>query len=257
MEVISARGISPALLCACILVLAGCGGGALTWDPPEEPRAVYAPGTSYTVKSGDTLYSISWRNRLDWKDLARWNGLADGGLIYPGQVLRLTPPAGTTSSSAAQRTPSRASNPGTSASPGGSKTPAQASGSSAASRVAAWYWPATGPVVTSFNDKNSLGNGLDIGGRMGDPVRAAAAGRVVYAGSGLMGYGQLIIVKHNDTFLSAYGHNRTLAVKEGDTVKIGQKIAEIGEGPGKKPLLHFEIRVDGKPVDPIRYLPRR
>lgn len=112
-------------------------------------------------------------------------------------------------------------------------------------------------MVAGFGDKNSMGQGLDIGGRLGDPVRAAANGRVVYAGSGLIGYGKLIIIKHNDTFLSAYGHNRTMTVKEGDPVKVGQKIAEIGEGPGDKPLLHFEIRVNGKPVNPARYLPKR
>ena len=257
MEIISSPAITRALLCAGILALAGCSGRALTWEPAEQPKAVYAPGTSYTVRSGDTLYSIAWRNRLDWRDLARWNGLADGGLIYPGQVLRLTPAARTSNNNATPNSPGSTTRPGSSVPSGTGKTPTPAGGSSPPVMVAGWYWPATGPVVATFNNKNSLGNGLDIGGRIGDPVRAAAGGRVVYAGSGLIGYGQLIIVKHNDTFLSAYGHNRTLAVKEGDLVKIGQKIAEIGEGPGKKPLLHFEIRVDGKPVDPIRYLPRR
>jgi len=111
--------------------------------------------------------------------------------------------------------------------------------------------------LAGFGTPGSAGKGLDIGGRSGDPVRAAADGKVVYAGSGLIGYGKLIIVKHNDTFLSAYGHNRTILVREGVLVKAGQKIAEMGEGPGKKPLLHFEIRLDGEPVDPIRYLPKR
>ena len=243
-----------------MLALAGCSGRALTWEPGDKQKSGYATESKYTVRRGDTLYSIAWRNRLDWRDLARWNGLADGGLIYPGQVLHLTPPAKFANTGAPSRTTGSTSNSGTSSPSGSKKTPVQAGGSSTTAtgaKVASWYWPATGPVVSRFGDKDSQGSGLDIGGRIGDPVRAAAGGRVVYAGSGLIGYGKLIIIKHNDTFLSAYGHNRTLAVKEGDLVKIGQKVAEIGEGPGKKPLLHFEIRVDGKPVDPIRYLPRR
>jgi lipoprotein NlpD len=248
------------MLCAGILALAGCGGSALTWEPGNEQKPEYATASKYTVRSGDTLYSIAWRNRLDWRDLARWNGLADGGLIYPGQVLHLAPPVKSANAGAPARTGSSTSSPGSSTPSRSARTPAQTGGGSTTAtgvKVGSWYWPATGPVVSSFGGKDSQGSGLDIGGRIGDPVRAAAGGRVVYAGSGLIGYGKLIIIKHNDTFLSAYGHNRTLAVKEGDLVKIGQKVAEIGEGPGKKPLLHFEIRVDGKPVDPIRYLPKR
>lgn len=248
MEILRPASIAAALLVAWVVLASGCGGSALTWNPPQ----------SYVVKAGDTLYSISWRNRLDWRDVARWNGLSDGGLIYPGQTLRLTPPPGSSSrstSSAPAATSSRPATPNPGASPAAS-TQSRPS-SSTATPVAGWRWPAAGPVVAGFGDKNSMGQGLDIGGRLGDPVRAAANGRVVYAGSGLIGYGKLIIIKHNDTFLSAYGHNRTMTVKEGDPVKAGQKIAEIGEGPGDKPLLHFEIRVNGKPVNPVRYLPKR
>ncbi|MDH3401188.1 MAG: peptidoglycan DD-metalloendopeptidase family protein [Chromatiales bacterium] len=248
MEILKPARIAAALLVAWAILAAGCGGSALSWDSPE----------SYVVKTGDTLYSISWRNRLDWRDVARWNGLSNSGLIYPGQTLRLSPPprsSGSTTSAAPKTTSARPS----------STTPSSSSSTSTRSRtssppatpIAGWRWPAAGPVVAGFGDKNSMGQGVDIGGRLGDPVRAAASGRVVYAGSGLIGYGKLIIIKHNDTFLSAYGHNRTMAVKEGDPVKVGQKIAEIGEGPGDKPLLHFEIRVNGKPVNPVRYLPKR
>ena len=120
-----------------------------------------------------------------------------------------------------------------------------------------WGWPAKGKVMVEFGDRPGSGTGILFDGSIGQPVKAAATGTVVYSGSGLIGYGKLIIIKHNDTFLSAYGHNRTMAVKEGDPVKVGQKIAEIGEGPGNKPLLHFEIRVNGKPVNPVRYLPKR
>jgi lipoprotein NlpD len=248
MEILKSAGLAI-LLAGCATILAGCD-RALTWEQPVEQRV--GPGR-YTVKAGDTLYSISWRNRLDWRDVARWNGLAENALIYPGQLLRLTPPSsgpGTSSGSSSGRSVN-------SAPPREAETPARAAPAQAETAVSGWYWPATGKVLAGFGDKATLGSGLDIGGRLGEPVRAAASGRVVYAGSGLIGYGKLIIIKHNDTFLSAYGHNRTLAVKEGDAVKIGQKIAEIGEGPGKKPLLHFEIRVNGKPVDPVRYLPRR
>jgi lipoprotein NlpD len=248
MEILKPSRIAATLLVAWAIMAAGCGGSALTWDSPD----------SYVVKTGDTLYSISWRNRLDWRDVARWNGLSDSGLIYPGQTLRLSPPSkssGSVASSAPRTTTVRPSTTTTSTS---SSTSTQSRPSSpAATPVAGWRWPAAGAVVAGFGDKNSMGQGLDIGGRLGDPVLAAANGRVVYAGSGLIGYGKLIIIKHNDTFLSAYGHNRTMAVKEGDPVKVGQKIAEIGKGPGDKPLLHFEIRVNGKPVNPARYLPRR
>lgn len=248
MEILKPARIAAALLVAWAILAAGCGGSALSWDPPE----------SYVVKTGDTLYSISWRNRLDWRDVARWNGLSNSGLIYPGQTLRLSPPprsSGSATSAAPRTTSARPSS--TTPSPGSSASTRSRTSSPPATPIAGWRWPAAGPVVAGFGDKNSMGQGVDIGGRLGDPVRAAAGGRVVYAGSGLIGYGKLIIIKHNDTFLSAYGHNRTMAVKEGDPVKAGQKIAEIGEGPGDKPLLHFEIRVNGKPVNPVRYLPKR
>lgn len=248
MEILRPARIAAALLVTWAMLAAGCGGGALTWDPPQ----------TYVVKAGDTLYSISWRNRLDWRDVARWNGLSNSGLIYPGQTLRLSPPAGSSGSSASSAPRATSPQPAKSPSTAGSSASTRPSSSPPpATPVAGWRWPASGPVVAGFGDKNSMGQGLDIAGRLGDPVRAAANGRVVYAGSGLIGYGKLIIIKHNDTFLSAYGHNRTMTVKEGDSVKVGQKIAEIGEGPGAKPLLHFEIRVNGKPVNPARYLPKR
>ncbi len=120
-----------------------------------------------------------------------------------------------------------------------------------------WLWPVKGKILSSFGAAGAVGKGLDIAGTGRAAVRAAAAGHVVYSGSGLIGYGQLIIIKHNNTFLSAYGYNSELLVSQGDKVSKGQQIARIGEGPGKRPMLHFEIRIDGKPVDPIRYLPTR
>jgi lipoprotein NlpD len=120
-----------------------------------------------------------------------------------------------------------------------------------------WRWPTTGNVVVEFGGRPGSGTGLLIDGRSGQPVRAAAAGRVVYSGGGLIGYGQLIIIKHNDTYLSAYGHNASLLVREGEVIERGQRIATMGEGPGREPRLHFEIRRNGKPVDPRQYLPAR
>jgi len=243
MGTLKALGLRGWLLGAAAVLAAGCGQQALTWEEPD----------SYRVRQGDTLYSIAWRNGLDWRDVARWNHLPDGTLIYPGQVLKLSAPTGTSAVSAPSRpgpSPSSGTSPGSAARPPIARPTAVAV-------TGGWEWPARGKVLAGFGTPGSAGKGLDIGGRSGDPVRAAADGKVVYAGSGLIGYGKLIIVKHNDTFLSAYGHNRTILVREGVLVKAGQKIAEMGEGPGKKPLLHFEIRLDGEPVDPIRYLPKR
>jgi lipoprotein NlpD len=198
---------------------------------------------THIVRSGETLFSISWRYGVDPADVARWNRLGDGSLIYPGQELRLTGPgartsAGNTTTQAQKRSPQPLP-----------RVPAQPS--------PAWSWPTDGKIDVGFGGKPGPGTGVLINGRAGQPVRAAAAGRVVYAGSGLIGYGQLIIVKHNDTYLSAYGYNRSLLVKEGQQIRKGQKIATMGEGPENKPRLHFEIRRNGKPVDPRPQLSRR
>ncbi len=226
---------------AVILALFGLAGCAsmLSWE-----------SNTYVVQPGDTLYKIAWRYSLDYRDLADWNGLGSGNMIYAGQSIRLTPPEGWS-----QR--ARASGEG-SASPRGSP----ASAARPPERVtspppSAWRWPTEGSVVGRFGQSALGGNGIDIQGRSGQPVLAAAGGEVVYSGSGLIGYGKLIIVKHNQTYLSAYGLNREIRVAEGDQVSAGQTIALMGEGPGRKPVLHFEIRRNGKPVDPLRYLPGR
>lgn len=187
----------------------------------------------HTVRRGETLYEIAWRYGRDYRRLARWNNLGDGSLIYPGQVIRLTPPATGRAVPGDRRTGSAPPLP---------TIPRQAS--------PGFRWPTRGRVEVGFGGRPGSGTGVLIGGRAGQPVTAAAAGRVVYSGSGLIGYGQLIIIKHNDTYLSAYGHNSSLLVKEGDSVRTGQRIATMGEGPGRQPRLHFEIRRNGKPVDP-------
>jgi lipoprotein NlpD len=202
----------------------------------------YTPGESHVVRSGETLSSIAFRYGKDYRDLARWNRLGDGSLIYPGQVIRLTPPPGGTvarSQTRSQPAPKRTVPP-----PPTDPPPK-------------WSWPTDGRIVADFDGDSGVNTGVLIAGRAGQPVRAAAPGRVVYSGGGLIGYGQLIIVKHNDTYLSAYGYNASLLVKEGDNIKKGQRIATMGEGPGKKPRLHFEIRRNGKPVNPRQFLPAR
>ena len=199
------------------------------------------PPAEHIVRRGETLFTIAWRYNKDPQDLARWNRLGDGSLIHPGQAIRLNPPPG-----GSARPTGSTSRPAPRPLP---KLPAQP--------PPPWDWPVKGRVSVDFGGKPGTGTGILIDGKSGQPIRAAASGRVVYAGSGLIGYGQLIIVKHNDTYLSAYGYNESLLVKEGESIKKGQRIATMGEGPERKARLHFEIRRNGKPVNPRQYLPAR
>ncbi|MGA7801591.1 MAG: peptidoglycan DD-metalloendopeptidase family protein [Gammaproteobacteria bacterium] len=204
----------------------------------------------YTVRSGDTLYSIAWQYGDDYHDLARWNGITPPYTIYVGQRLRLRAPASTVRSPASPPRRAAARRPG-STSDSESESPVHSAGS------LHWQWPTSGPLVKGY-DPDAIGKkGITLGGRLGQPVRAAAAGRVVYSGSGLVGYGRLIIVKHNKDYLSAYANNSKLLVKEGERVHGGQVIAQMGSSGTDRVALHFEIRRDGKPVNPLRYLPKR
>ena len=225
------------------LVLAACGGAPERADKPQY----------YTVRAGDTLYSIAFKHGVDYRDVARWNHIANPSRIYPGQRLALYPSTKSARVASARKSTSAPARPAPS---GAGKAPAPAPPKPAGPPVD-WRWPASGEIVARFGDRSSVGKGIDIGGRLGDDVKAAADGRVVYTGSGLICYGKLIIIKHNDTWLSAYGHNDALFVEQGAEVRAGQRVATMGEGPGKRPLLHFEIRLDGKPVDPLVYLPQR
>jgi lipoprotein NlpD len=191
------------------------------------------------VRPGDTLYSIAWRYDLDYRDLARWNGIGPNFRILAGQPLRLRPPAGSPVPRA--RAPGDAPRPATPA----------AGASTATGPSLAWVWP-TEPAST----RAVPGGGLLLMGSSGQEVRAAAAGRVVYTGSGLRSYGQLLIIRHSESLLSAYAHNRELLVREGQEVAPGQPIARMGEA-GRQAVLYFEIRVNGKPVDPLPYLSGR
>jgi lipoprotein NlpD len=223
----------------------------------------------YTVKPGDTLIRLGLENGQNWRDIARWSNLDNPNAIEVGQVLRVVPPGVDPNAvsvkpvAPAGRVETRALDARAPAASAAAATPPASAGAAAAPASVprdadedlAWAWPAAGPVAAPFDEGKS--KGLVIAGKAGDPVLAAADGRVVYAGSGLRGYGNLIIVKHNATFLTAYAHNQTLLVKEDQVVRRGQKIAEMGSSDADRVQLHFEIRRQGKPVDPARLLPAR
>jgi lipoprotein NlpD len=247
------RTAMACVLACAVLLVAACGS-----SPRIERTRDY-----HIVRSGETLYTIAWRYGKDWRDLALWNDLGDGSLIHPGQLIKLYPPPGGVTPRAAAAPAPRTGDAGSAGSDStGAKGRAPAEAAPPlpklpAEPAPAWEWPTAGRVVVRFGERPGTGTGVLIAGERGQPVRAAAAGRVVYSGSGLIGYGQLIIVKHNDSYLSAYGHNASLLVQEGETVGKGQRIATMGEGPDREPRLHFEIRRNGEPVDPMDYLPAR
>jgi lipoprotein NlpD len=215
--------------------------------------SVPKPGKAVSVRAGQTLYRIATENGITARDLAAWNDVDPPYTIFPGQTLRLYPPA--RSAATGTRTasvPSRSAG----ARPAPPPSPPVARTAPAASPFA-WRWPVDGALLSGYVAGNPTRQGIDIGNGEGTPVRSAADGVVVYSGSGLVGYGELVIVKHDDNWLSAYGHNRARMVNEGQVVKAGQQIAEMGHTGAARDMLHFEIRYNGKPVDPLRYLPAR
>lgn len=202
----------------------------------------------YRVRSGDTLIGIAFKLGIDHRRLAAINGIKDRDLIYAGQVLKTQgSPVANTSTPPSKAVAERSANKPT--------TPTK----SVAPVVTnfTWGWPHTGKLLAKYSSKEGGNKGLDISGKLGDDVKSAAPGMVVYAGSGLLGYGNLVIISHSQEFLSAYAHNSRILVKENQQVKAGQIIAELGSSGATVPMLHFEIRKDGKPVDPLRYLPKR
>jgi len=288
--------VSSVLAVVGALALSGCGSKLLNNAPVEDRGSVgSASGTGdartqavkqppgfenagkpgyYTVKPGDTLIRIGLETGQSHKDISRWNTLENPNRIEVGQVIRVAPPAGGDSAAVVVGKPVASSAVvSTAIAAGAPLKPASAPASApvaapvAAAPVAtpvgaangddnlAWIWPGNGQVLAGFDEVKN--KGLDISGASGDPVLAAAEGKVVYAGSGLRGYGNLIILKHNNTYLTAYAHNKALLVKEDQTVKRGQKIAEMGDSDADRVKLHFEVRRQGKPVDPARYLPAR
>lgn len=268
-----------------LLLLAACA----PWQPsPDQPRqsrpkteqrVVEEPPAWYRVARSDTLYSIAFRYGLDWREVARWNAIDAPFTIRPGQELRMTePPAPPPRrSTAADTTPPSSSSSGSpkpppepkpaapkpepsesrADPPAASTSPASTASSSTRSvGGVAWQWPTDGRLARSF-DPSDTRKGIGLAGQAGQDVFAAAAGEVVYSGTALIGYGELIIIKHTDKLLSAYGHNRRRLVGEGDRVQRGQKIAEMGQDDRQEEMLHFEIRRDGEPVNPLDYLPGR
>ena len=210
----------------------------------------------HTVSKGETLYSIAWRYGHDYKSLAAWNRIRPPFTIYPGQVIKLMPAP---KSRAAQPPPvanKQSRKPDRPAAATREITPPKKTAAKPAAPAAdvRWQWPARGKLLKSSTP--TAKKGISIGGRTGQKIVAAATGTVVYSGSGLRGYGNLIIIKHNETYLSAYAHNRDLIVREGETVKGGQQISTMGVDGKGAPVLHFEIRKNGQPVDPLGQLPR-
>ncbi|HDR9252139.1 peptidoglycan DD-metalloendopeptidase family protein [Burkholderia vietnamiensis] len=220
---------------ACAALLVACG------------SAPVGPGY-YRVERGDTLYKIARNNRTSLANIVRWNHITNPDAIEVGQVLRVAPPPGTTTASTSGTSTGSAprSRPAPSAPVESNVKPASS---------IALIWPAAGNVVRTFDGSKS--KGIDIANSAGTPVQAAAAGTVVYAGNGLRGYGNLIILKHNADYLTAYAHNRALLVKEGQSVTQGQTIAEMGSSDSDRVALHFELRYGGRSIDPARYLPAR
>lgn len=314
------RILAAGLVVAAVSGIVGCASTApapvvdRAGSAPKAPAATpkEAPPGTYTVKRGDTLYSIAANHGQDYRDIAAWNGIVDASKLEVGQQLRVTPPEGSQTAYAKpitgpsvvetrplgapatsggntdlfkrepkggkqpyseqalaqlkkaderSRSPQEVAvlAPSTPAAPpkGEPKPETRPGDPSAGDDGIEWSWPASGKVIGAFNESTS--KGLGISGKLGDPVLAAAGGKVVYAGSGLRGYGKLVIIKHNNSFLSAYAHNNQILVKEGQAVTRGQRIADLGntDSDGGQTKLHFEIRRQGKPVDPAKYLPPR
>ncbi len=253
----------------------------------EEAEKPLPPGTEnagkpgyFTVRPGDNLIRIGLETGQNWRDLVRWNNLENPNRIEVGQVLRIVPPVAGTTTPVAPNLPAATAGaaaggvvgagakPATAPAGAGVTTaavnestvvskplPAPASPARATDDGVNFIWPASGAVVASFDDQKN--KGLGIAGKAGDPVLAAADGRVAYVGSAVRGYGNLIVIKHNNTYLTAYGHNQAILVREDQDVKQGQKIADMGSSDADRVKLHFEVRRQGKPVDPAKYLPAR
>lgn len=262
MEVVKRGLLSILLLMVASWLLAACSQtGIYTkgYFHPGRYRSTItaAPSTTakknanyYVVKKGDTLYSIAWQHGYDHRQLAYWNGIRPPYTIFPLQRIRVTPlPVAASRASPSSKKARKTYHPRVRPEP--RHQPKNKSGDKLA-----WYWPTRGKLLSTFSRHDAGRKGVDIGGRFGQPVRAAAAGKVVYSGNGLRGYGNLIIVKHNEEFFSAYAHNKKNLVSENQKVKARQQIADMGNSGTDKVQLHFEIRRKGKPVNPLNYLPK-
>ena len=282
------------LVCFCSALLVGCSSGSSQQAQvvDRSPGSSHAKkpqpsGGKYIVQGGDTLYSIAFRFGWDWKTLAAKNNIAAPYMIRPGQVVYFgsapaskyqppvvfTPAAQPAASAPISTKPvysppaiQSSTQPRQTVAPVTAVAPLEPVQTAPAKTpvltpvklsATGWAWPAQGVVISKFSSNGSLNKGIDIAGELGQPVLAAQDGTVVYAGSGLRGYGELVIIKHSDVYVSAYGHNRSLLVREGQKVKAGQVIANMGSTGADRVKLHFEIRRQGKPADPLQYLPSR
>lgn len=258
------------LLCA-VLILSACSSRrpADVYDlgAYSKPGQKQKKPSFHKVRKGETLYSIAFRYGLDYKTLARWNHLPSSFLIYPGQKLYFYQTRSAVTKTVSQKRAAKNKTSNVSQKPAGQtkknspnikatlkKPPAKAASEPIGGKIS-WQWPVKGKVLTTFVAGDTARKGIDIAGRSGQPVYAASSGTVVYSGNGLRGYGELIIIKHQQGYLSAYAHNRKRHVQEGDAVKKGQAIAELGDSGTDGSKLHFEIRLQGKPVDPMKFLP--
>jgi lipoprotein NlpD len=285
------KGVFALTVLSALMVTTGCSTRRVAQPAPVEDRSTgtaadvkLLPGAEnagkpgyYTVRPGDTLFRIALDSGQNWRDVQAWNNMANPNAIEVGQVLRVAPPV---AASAAPVTPTVVATTGaatvspitttgvvsrpltassttsTSSATAAAATPAPATTPDAApGDELEFIWPAKGQLVATFDEAKN--KGVSIAGRLGDPVVAAASGRVVYAGAGLRGYGNLIILKHNNTYLTAYAHNQALLVREDQAVRQGQKIAEMGSSDADRVKLHFEVRRMGKPVDPLEHLPKQ
>ncbi|MGI9322733.1 MAG: peptidoglycan DD-metalloendopeptidase family protein, partial [Pseudomonadales bacterium] len=245
----AARFLAVALFLAALL--AGCRGLAPVFSVGD------GPGDRYTVSQGDTLYSIAFRYGLDYRELAQLNGVGPPGyIIYPGQRLRLSGKVAEVADSAPGASKPAARKPPAAKVATRKLPPKPAATASLPQGTPTFAWPIKGALLGRFSLAQPVNKGIDIKGSKGDAVAAAADGVVVYAGGNLRGYGKLVIIKHNDAYLTAYGNNTTISVKEGQNIKRGDRIAKVGTDAKNRELLHFEIRRYGKPQDPLKYLPR-
>ena len=217
-----------------------------TYNEPRPPKNTSV--TYHIVEKGETLYSIAWQYGHDYRTVAQWNDLPRSYTIYPGQKLRVRPPTrAEASASTASASASRGSHRPT-------RTPSRVTAASASPQ---WRWPTDGKVISYFKAGDPTRQGIDISGQRGQAVIAAASGKVVYSGTGLRGSGNLVIIQHNETYFSAYAHNQKVLVKENDRVKSGQRIADMGNSGTDRVMLHFEIRRNGRPSNPLEYLPKK
>lgn len=254
-------GVFSIMIAICLLSSCASSPGA---DVHEQSGRLTSKGKVHTVSSGETLFSISWRYGVDLKKLAEFNAIKPPYTIYPSQKIRVDLRTGSGQNTNTGNTKSIVKNSQGKGGISGDIRSGKGSPALSNSRVSAglqsapkWHWPSSGKLIALFQGETGLNKGIDLSGKLGEPVLAAASGKVVYAGSGLSGYGKLLIIKHNETFLSAYAHNDEISVKEGDFVKAGQRIADMGSSGTDRVKLHFEIRSEGSPVDPLKFLPKR